>query len=406
MLEGLDRVDWENLTHAYGPATEVPDLIRALASTDPQARETALSALYGNIFHQGTRYPASAHAVPFLLELLDDPNTPDRPALIELLLHLALGYMDAYLPLGVHPGEMFAGGETLDEAEGYRICHYEEDEELTQEQWDELERYQLLWDRNVYYAVQAGVDRFLQLAEAEELRLRMAAMYALGWFPERAADALAQVRRVLARETNPEAQANAILCLGMLAHARGDRSDAPHLEGLLQPEHPPIVQIAAAIALATMLGAELPDEAFRRLIAGLHTAPVAADAEQPLPWNEGRLVGYISLTLREVGREAVDRVVPALCQALKGIGAMESLDVTAAILELLYPDGPPPEGQHSPPTLTPLQRTALEAIGQHGAWKVGRRNFGNYGSLVSAYGFPATREQFQALLDAAGDREI
>ena len=33
MLEGLSNVDWAKLEHAYGPAEDVPDLIRALDSS-------------------------------------------------------------------------------------------------------------------------------------------------------------------------------------------------------------------------------------------------------------------------------------------------------------------------------------------------------------------------------------
>ena len=33
MLEGLDAVEWAQLTHAYGAAVDVPELIRALTSS-------------------------------------------------------------------------------------------------------------------------------------------------------------------------------------------------------------------------------------------------------------------------------------------------------------------------------------------------------------------------------------
>lgn len=64
MLASLDMIDWADLTHAYGRATDVPDQIRALRSADPGIRDKALHSLYGNIFHQGTRFEASAYAVP------------------------------------------------------------------------------------------------------------------------------------------------------------------------------------------------------------------------------------------------------------------------------------------------------------------------------------------------------
>ena len=60
MLEGLDRIDWERLTHANGFAGEVPGWIRELTSDDAAVRERAFGLLEGNICHQGSRYRASA----------------------------------------------------------------------------------------------------------------------------------------------------------------------------------------------------------------------------------------------------------------------------------------------------------------------------------------------------------
>ncbi|MET7981235.1 MULTISPECIES: hypothetical protein [unclassified Streptomyces] len=62
----LDDVRWSDLTHAYGPAEDVPELIRALYEDDEEAADEAVHELYGNIHHQGTIYQASAPAVPFL----------------------------------------------------------------------------------------------------------------------------------------------------------------------------------------------------------------------------------------------------------------------------------------------------------------------------------------------------
>jgi hypothetical protein len=59
-------VDWAGLTHAYGGAEDVPVLIRSLMSANADERSAALEGLFGSICHQGTVYPASAPAVPFL----------------------------------------------------------------------------------------------------------------------------------------------------------------------------------------------------------------------------------------------------------------------------------------------------------------------------------------------------
>src|SRR5688572_30578809 len=101
VLEGLEAVDWTRLSHAYGPAADVPGLLRQLASTDAEARGAALYELYGNIYHQGTVYEATAHAVPFLVELLRAPELPDKEALLGLLQAIGQGssYLQVHRPL-------------------------------------------------------------------------------------------------------------------------------------------------------------------------------------------------------------------------------------------------------------------------------------------------------------------
>ncbi|MFJ5229108.1 hypothetical protein ACIQBJ_04320 [Kitasatospora sp. NPDC088391] len=63
----LDGVDWGALTHAYGSADDLPELIRGLYGEEPAAVEEARHELVGAICHQGSVHPASAAAVPFLV---------------------------------------------------------------------------------------------------------------------------------------------------------------------------------------------------------------------------------------------------------------------------------------------------------------------------------------------------
>ncbi len=86
----LDAVRWHTLTHAYGTAENVPGLIRALYGDgegdgdDGEAVGEALRELYGSIHHQGTAYPASAPAVPFLAHAAR--NAPGRRVDVLMLL--------------------------------------------------------------------------------------------------------------------------------------------------------------------------------------------------------------------------------------------------------------------------------------------------------------------------------
>ncbi|MFB9838204.1 hypothetical protein [Actinoallomurus acaciae] len=68
MLDGLDDVEWSELSHAYGDAGDVPGLLRRAASGG-DATEEAFSEIIGCLFHQGTVYSATVAAVPFLTEL-------------------------------------------------------------------------------------------------------------------------------------------------------------------------------------------------------------------------------------------------------------------------------------------------------------------------------------------------
>ncbi len=91
MLERLDLIDWSKLHHAYGDASDVPGQIRALVSPLPEERAAAYESLFGNIHHQGTVYEASSHALPFLIELLEDEAIPQRDHLAALVACIIAG---------------------------------------------------------------------------------------------------------------------------------------------------------------------------------------------------------------------------------------------------------------------------------------------------------------------------
>ncbi|MEW9527752.1 HEAT repeat domain-containing protein [Microbispora sp. NPDC049125] len=86
---GLSDVRWSRMRHAYGAATEVPELLRGLADPDPAVRETALDGMYGAVHHQGDVYPCTLAAIPFLLRIAGAPHLPGRAEVVELLASIA-----------------------------------------------------------------------------------------------------------------------------------------------------------------------------------------------------------------------------------------------------------------------------------------------------------------------------
>ncbi|MFJ3713691.1 HEAT repeat domain-containing protein [Streptomyces sp. NPDC090053] len=88
MINDLDSIDWSSMSHAYGPAADVPVWLRAMASPDPEVRERAFSGFYSAAHHQGDVYACTAASLPFLFALADDPTAPDRASVVELLLSI------------------------------------------------------------------------------------------------------------------------------------------------------------------------------------------------------------------------------------------------------------------------------------------------------------------------------
>ena len=85
------KANWSELTHAYGDASDVPQLIQSIQSSDEDEREEALDELYSNIWHQGTVYEATVKALPVLLELYIKKKVIDLDGLAFLIILIADG---------------------------------------------------------------------------------------------------------------------------------------------------------------------------------------------------------------------------------------------------------------------------------------------------------------------------
>ncbi|MFF7884793.1 HEAT repeat domain-containing protein [Streptomyces sp. NPDC020794] len=89
--EELNEVEWAALEHAYGPAGDVPEMIRVLyaeESPETERGENVGEELINNLNHQGSLYPATLEAVPFLAHLALHVAW-HREALLEVLTGLA-----------------------------------------------------------------------------------------------------------------------------------------------------------------------------------------------------------------------------------------------------------------------------------------------------------------------------
>ncbi|MGW7403252.1 hypothetical protein ACWGI9_05870 [Streptomyces sp. NPDC054833] len=71
----LAGTEWAALTHAYGSATEAPEMLASLFDADQSVRTKALDYLHGTLHHQNTLYEATVPTALYVAAILPDPRT-------------------------------------------------------------------------------------------------------------------------------------------------------------------------------------------------------------------------------------------------------------------------------------------------------------------------------------------
>ncbi|MFI7605884.1 hypothetical protein ACIBTV_12245 [Micromonospora sp. NPDC049366] len=418
MLDGLDDIDWARLGHAYGAADDLPGHLRALRSPDPDTRDEALVELYTRIVHQGGRFEASAHAVPFLLELLADPGTPDPSAVLWLLTGVAIGSDEAVLPDGVPVAahrRAAEGGRALLAAKpppwsGEDETKKEYVEYAYVQSLDAADQARL-WayvELAAYDAVRAGVPLFRALLAHPDAGVRTGAAYALAWFPEETEGSVPALADALDAASSPAPGAAVTPAeVATLLVASGLLGAAPDQRWLTDPR--PIIRCAAAIGRARVLGPQADpatvDELMRWAAMPGDTDPATPDEPvegEWVPFLGGDLAGYAGLALRQLGPRHAARGLDALLVRLPTVSGDQSLTVLGAALRLAFPAGPVPSGTPVS-ALTPGQRRLAEVLGRSTApWLIDGQEFGNVAMLLREHGLPDDREAMRAYLTAPG----
>ncbi|HML20695.1 MAG TPA: hypothetical protein PKD09_03535 [Aggregatilinea sp.] len=170
MLEGLESVDW---TAWDNSERRTPDLIRALISQGPGARSQARDRLFGSQQDFGEIDSQTPYLVPFLLELLGFPQTPDKPEILDYL-----------------------------EAVAEHLVR-KPDRALPRQGLVERMRLQL----SCYDAVAAGVSIFIPLLDEADHRVRLYSGRLLSRLPDQAEHTFPALIRRLQREPDERIQA-------------------------------------------------------------------------------------------------------------------------------------------------------------------------------------------------------
>lgn len=364
IIDLIKKVNWAGLKHAHGEASDVGPLLSDLLSDDDKTRDAAFYKLSGTIFHQGTRYDASAEAIPFLLYMLQTEEVRDKTAIIRLLVNLAIGYQESYLPLGF--------------------------------QWRPEPQYSYSAAVQSYNAVGRGTDIFLQLLTHPDESMRLHAAFILGWFPAKGRQTRNTIVERLGMETSDAVKANLLVTLGLLDGYENTRQNEALLRSHLTGSTL-LVREAAALALTRLLQNETDRDTILVLTEGMEkfSGQYIIDT---FPWHDGDIVGYISSSFHLLGSNAAPLLLDPLCNQLATASPVTGIEIIAVLLRYFFSD---PE-QPNPLTkeaMVPVQRRILETIAANEKMTpAGNDIFVNFWEILSHYGLPDSPQHLREFL--------
>src|SRR5690606_16205991 len=268
------HMTWKTLETASGPATRVPQQVKAILSGDAQKRAQGVHALLTTLVQSGRWFSASALTTDLILRSVADapPDAPGAGRALWLALDIATAINEDFLR-GLH------SWQSAPEADECRKV------------------------------IEQAQPRLLRLLAHDDpsVRAPAAALLALGQGDRDAAARALGARRTV--ETDPFALAHLLLASGFLHLFAGERHPglASELTPFLADDQPDLVRTAAALAHLASTH-DLSPAAAKALPAALHEH-LRPDT---VGWCDGRWPHLVAAVARRLGD-----VAPVLTRALR-----------------------------------------------------------------------------------------
>jgi hypothetical protein len=360
MLESLDTVPWADLEHAYGSAANVPALLRQLLDPDPKVRSEVLWTLYGNVFHQGTRYPATPHVIPFLIEMCASPEVPSRGDLLRYWGSLITGY--------------FSVQERPCWGDGERIYHC--GQVLTPEPGDKFWGDYPATLHQVYRESLKGHEVVCALLADEEAGVRAGTAWVLACLPTMARASAPKLQAQFRAEPSGWVRAAIAFALGELG------APAP-LHRMAAGEAFPAARCMAACQLARVE----PTEALIEPLLQFVSEPI--EGYETIPGAGGKSTGDAAFSISHLPPDVQRRAIPATCDRLDQARSFDTMPLVSALLSAAFSTR-----DDALTELTALQRQVLaRMVNTEELWSIG-----NLLWTFKAYGLPHDRDKCAQLV--------
>ena len=352
MLESLDAVPWEDLERnigiftAYSNANEIPVLLRRLLNEDPEERSQALNKLYDNVIHQGTRFPAIAYILPFIIELCAEPSVPDRQRLLWFWGYAITGYFS------VRERPTWGDGEKI--YEFGEVCQWKTEGDY----YEELHQ--------IYRESLKGKELLFDLLNDNDPYLRMGAIRVLASMPTIAELSLPKLETQLARETADNMRGSIVFALGELGASTS-------LQKVLAESEFSATKCMAVCQLARIN----PQEALIEPLLEFVSNPV--EEYRSLVGAGGKSTDDAAYAISHLPRQVQQQAIPMICQRLKQARSFDTVPLVNTLLSAAF------EKRNEPlTTLTEIQKLVLsQMLMTDELWSIG-----NLIGTFKTYGLP------------------
>jgi tetratricopeptide (TPR) repeat protein len=360
MLEGIDEVPWADLEHAYGSAADVPALLQQLLDADPKVRSEVLGKLYGNVFHQGTRYQATSYVIPFLIELCGNPDVPKRRDLLRFWGSLITGYFS------VQERPVWGDGEQI----------YDCGEILMPDPGDSFwGNYPAMLHR-VYRESLKGHQLLCALLADDDSAVRAGAAWVLACLPTMAESSLPKLVAQLVKEPSEWVRA-------AIAFALGELGASDPLRRILSADTSAVPRCMAACQLARIDPTEDLME------------PLLQFVSQPIEWYDqvpgagGKSTGDAAFSISHLPADIQRKAVPAICDRLDEARCFDTMPLVRSLLSATFAPQKEPLRE-----LNAFQKQVLtRMVNTEELWSIG-----NLMWTFKAYGLPHDRNKCAQLL--------